>query len=81
MLMEIKYLHSHHIGHTCMKMVLLCTLDTVVIIKNYNESSVADALETPHILIGKLGFICTPGFDAQKVADFPQHQIENFLII
>lgn len=64
-----------------MKKVLLCTLHTVVIIKNYNESSVTDALETSHILIGQLGFICTPGFDAQKVADFPQHQIKNFLII
>lgn len=64
-----------------MKKVLLCTLHAAVIIKNYDESSVTDALETSHILITQLGFICTPGFDAQKVADFPQHQIQNFLII
>lgn len=83
MLTEIEHflIYSCPSNCICLKNVLLCTLtrSTAVINKNCNERSVSDGLG--HVHTGELGFICRSGFDAQKVADFPQHQIENFLII
>lgn len=49
--------------------------------KNYGERSFTDALETFQLLICQPDFICRSGFDAQKAAEFPQHQTENLLVI